>query len=42
MTNIWKLHGEAKVEKKRALQIMQNMMNIPEETSYQERIWISR
>ena len=37
-----KLEGEAKVKEKRALKIMQNMLNVPEETSYQERIWISK
>ena len=37
-----KLQGEAKIKKKRALKTIQNMLNIPEATSYQERVWISR
>ena len=37
-----KLQGEAKLDKNSTLKIIQNMMTIPEETSYQERIWISR
>ena len=36
------LRGEAKVEKRSDLKTIQNMMNFPEETSYQERVMICR
>ena len=36
------IQGEAKVDKKRTLKIIQHMLKVPEETSYQERIWICR
>ena len=36
------LQGEAKIEKRRALKTIQNMMNFPEETSYQERVQMCR
>ena len=36
------IQGEAKVDKKRMMKIIQHMLNVPEETSYQERKWICR
>ena len=36
------IQGEAKVDKKRMTKIIQHMLKVPEETSYQERIWICR
>ena len=36
------LQGEAKVDKKRTLKIIQHMLKVPEETSYQERIQMCR
>ena len=36
------LRGESEIEKERALKTIQKMMNIPEEMSYQERLWICR
>ena len=34
------VQGEAKVDKKRTLKIIQHMLKVPEEASYQERIQI--
>ena len=36
------IQGEAKVDKKRTMKIIQHMLKVPEETSYQERIQICR